>query len=135
MKILKIILLSVFVLAFAIFGFVFYKWSTNSSPCIPETPKRLGMVPTSAEWIGGCDGGKWFNIIEINSDENRYKIAIYYDYSGELITEKDFYKESNCTKEYLLKKDLLSDILDYDFFEIHMKIKDCHLLPVDNKNE
>lgn len=135
MKILRIVLLSIMFIGFVLFGIVFYIWKTDTSPCIPDIPKRIGEVPNTAEWIGGCDGGNWFNITEIKPNSNKYKVGIYYDYNGKLIVEKYFYIESTCVKKYLSKEDLFSVILYYDFFEIHTKNVNCHLMPVDNKNE
>lgn len=114
-------------------GTIVLKSNNNNSPCIPETPERIGQVPVSARWIGGCDGGLWYNIIEESPKEKKYLIGIYFDYNGELIIEKEFYLKSNCS--FKNKEQLYNSIIDYDFFTIKTKNIDCSLYPVDNKRE
>ena len=137
-KILKIGLWGVGIVVFLIifvFGFLYYQWEVNPKPCVPEIPEKIGKVPSSAKWIGGCDGGHWYDIVDMNSVEKKYRIGIYYDYNGELIVEKEFYQGDSCLTHYSDEKQLYSVILDYDFFSIHIKDSDCHLMPVDNKTE
>lgn len=132
-KILGIVILAVVALALFFFGTIYYKWETNTSPCIPEVPDRVGEIPGTARWIGGCDGGHWFNIEEIQAENNRYRIAVYFDYNGELYVNEYF--QLKCKKRYNTSKELLDDILYYEG-EIRMK-GDCDLIPirVDEKNE
>lgn len=132
-KVLKIVLGSILVLVLIVFGTIYLKWETNTTPCVPEVPNRVGEVPETARWIGGCDGGHWFDIEEIQADSSKYRIAVYFDYNGELYVSEYF--QFKCETRYRTSKELLDNILYYEG-EIRMK-GDCDLIPVtvDEKNE
>lgn len=55
----------------------------------PMPPKILPNIPKTSFWIGGVDGGNWFNIRRIKN--NIYYIEIYNDVDGSL-DEKGYYK-------------------------------------------
>ena len=116
-------------------GVIIYKWETNTTPCVPDIPERIGQVHETAKWIGGCDGGHWFDVVEVDAKNNRYLIGIYFDYNGKLIAQKYFSLKAECPKPYQDKEAVYSAILYYDFFEITTKGTDCNLLPVDNTTE
>lgn len=131
-KLIKVILIVVGIL-FLLVGFVMYKWKTNTSPCLPDIPERVGQVPKTARWIGGCDGGHWFDIIEVLPGRNRYRIAIYFDYNGELYTDEYFEVGKKCSMRCDAKYNdafkILDDILFYSGYTIELR-STCYLVPL-----
>ena len=76
------------------------KWFTDASgqPCLePDKPE---VVPSSAVWKGGCDGGSWIQLIE--SKQDKFRFRIYHDHHGELLLDADFYLE-DCGDFFLTK--------------------------------
>lgn len=67
-------------------------------PCLP--PEKPHIVPESAIWNGGCDGGEWIELIEINKD--KYRFRIYQDWSGELKIDADFKSKDDKIKLNLM---------------------------------
>jgi len=114
-------------------GYIFYNWS-KGKPCIPEIPDRIGKIPETAKWIGGCDGGYWFDIVEINTIENICRIKIFYDYNGELISDKYYKLQAECKTKFNNESELINAILGYDFETIHTKNPKCELIPVHQKD-
>lgn len=55
-------------------------------PC--SEPTRPLNVPVSAIWNGGCDGGYWFELIEVKDTVCQFKI--YTDHTGVLLLDADF---------------------------------------------
>lgn len=75
----------VITLILVVIGGMFFKWFFNQPS---EPPKKPSIVPEQAIWSGGCDGGEWIELIEINKDKYRFKV--YQDWSGELKIDADF---------------------------------------------
>jgi hypothetical protein len=125
-KIMRFVLLTAVAFALVVVVTIYYTWETNTSPCIPEVPDRIGEIPATARWIGGCDGGHWFNIEEMQPESNKYRVAVYFDYNGKLYVNEYF--QLKCKKRYNSYKELLDDILYYEG-EIRMK-GDCDLIPM-----
>jgi hypothetical protein len=98
----------------------------NRIPCVSEIPERKGEIPITARWIGDCDGGHWFNIIEMNTNKNTYHISIYHDYNGKLYVD-DFF-ELDCKTKIYSSQELLDNIILYEG-EISMK-GSCKLIPI-----
>src|SRR5262245_25741025 len=80
--------------AFATFASITFFISCKQTKV--KAPDRLANIPQEAKWIGGADGGNWYQVIEIIS-ENAFKIKIYNDGSGELEVDTTFIIHSNCT--------------------------------------
>jgi hypothetical protein len=122
-----LVLLIIFLIGLAI-----YKWETNTSPCIPDIPERIGKVPKTAKWIGGCDDGHWFDVVDFLPN-NKYRIAIYFDHNGELYTDEYFKAARKCNVKCDAKYDstskILDDILLYSGYEIAMR-SGCYLVPI-----
>lgn len=57
-------------------------------PC--SAPDKPVIVPAQAEWIGGCDGGHWIQLI---SDTNNYHFKIFRDWDGALEMDAIFVSE------------------------------------------
>ncbi len=55
--------------------------------------ERPSNVPEQAILIGGCEGGNWFELVDIKEDTIR--LRIYHDFNGELMFDADFISE-NC---------------------------------------
>lgn len=131
-KILHITLL-VFASFLLIIIFIIYKWETNSEPCEPDIPERIGDVSENAEWIGGCDGGFWFDVTEIKPTQNIFRIRIFYDYSGKLIIDQYFAPSEGCNEFFSDRNRILSFILDYDYEVIRTRIIGCNFIPLSEK--
>lgn len=78
-------------------------------------PKKPVIVPNTAFWKGGIDGGCWFDVLDLNADQRTFNIAIYDDYDGTLQVQKTF--KLHCST----KVDLLR-IADYINFYSSPKI-------------
>jgi len=122
------IILSIAGIVLATIVFMIYIWYTDTSKCIPEIPERINQIPETARWIGGCDGGHWYIINKMQPNENRYEIAIYFDYNGELYVNEIF--KCQCQQIYNSREELFEKILYYEG-EIKMR-GDCDLIPVGN---
>ena len=55
-------------------------WDKPSCP----TPERPEALPVAAFWVGGCDGGYWVKLLEIDSTREGIGIMLngYLDYDG-----------------------------------------------------
>lgn len=54
------------------------------------SPNRLKTIPKEAFWVGGPDGGNWYEIKSINAHRNMASIILYNDQTGEIILSKRF---------------------------------------------
>jgi hypothetical protein len=63
---------------------------TKQSSTILHAPDRVGIIPQSAFWVGGIDGGQWYLVESINTTDKAIHFKIYNDYNGDLITDKIF---------------------------------------------
>jgi hypothetical protein len=61
-------------------------------PCDP--PERLASIPISTEWIGGCDGGIWYELVNYSKDV--YRIRCYDDNNGRIMHDSDYKADSSC---------------------------------------
>lgn len=128
-KILAGFIVGVGIVLLLVFAYVSYSWDSNNKPCIPEIPEKFGQIPPSARWIGGCDGGFWYHILDVDAVQKKYRIGIYYDHNGKLIVEDNFYISDDCGKIYQNKDDLYMAIIDYDFSIILTQNQSCYLIP------
>ena len=78
-----------------------------------KAPDRLMNIPKDAKWVGGADGGHWYQIEEVIS-ENTFKIKIYNDGDGELEVDTTFVLSSNC---FLKKIDTSTLMMNIDGFD------------------
>ncbi len=76
-KIYKYTILSIILFLIIAIGYVVL---TFNAPC-PE-PNRKKLIPKSAKWIGGCDGGKWVEFVSRNDSLFRLR---FYNYQGKLV--------------------------------------------------
>ena len=105
-------------------GVGFYIWLITGGG--NPNPTRFYNIPKSAVWIGGVDGGFWFNVVDIDSIKKTYRFKIYNDYNGELVMDADFVKDSICNNEYPLSKEVLKEIMLFEFDKIEM-LNNCKL--------
>ncbi len=108
-------------------GIGFYIWIIigRSNP----NPTRFNNIPESSVWIGGTDGGYWFNIIDIDSINKIYRFRIYNDYNGELVLDANFVKDSVCNNKLPLNKSVLKEIKFFDFDKIVL-LNNCMLIMI-----
>ncbi len=98
----------------------------------PQQPQRIYSIPKTAFWIGGPDGGVWFDVGTKN--DFSWPIRIYNDYTGQLIDSGIFVVCHNCKN--VTFADIVSQIDFYDGERIRLKQKvsgrNCYLIKVDN---
>jgi hypothetical protein len=75
-------------------------------------PEIVGSIPRDTKWIGGADGGSWSKIIKVVA-KNTFKIQIYNDNNGELITDATFMLNPDCI---LGDRDSSTLLKEIDFF-------------------
>jgi hypothetical protein len=96
-------------------------------------PRKLANIPTPATWIGGADGGTWFLIDKVVSND-AFRIKLYNDNNGELITNSIFLLNNGCSLKEIDSIHLLNYIEGYDGREILLNVpsaggKTCFLAP------
>ena len=111
----KFILILIIVLMLIVVGLGCFVHYYNNMEC--EEPQRVGQVPASALWIGGCDGGYWIDFVGQKDDRCRFRI--YQDWSGDLRMDADFVREGDDQSIYLTKenwKELFVNYTENDTF-------------------
>lgn len=107
---------------------LFITWLFNR-PC--EQWEKPANVPVSAVWKGGCDGGNWVELVDVEADTIR--LRIYRDWNGDLILDADFVSE-NCINLQLTKENWNEFISYFDGKKIYIKIQSdssyCRFVPV-----
>jgi len=91
--------------------FIVYFLSQNHTNVIP--PKRLANIPQQAEWVGGVDGGIWYQVTKIISRKT-FKIKIYNDVNGELEIDTTFILNPDCAFREIDSGMLIKSINGYD---------------------
>jgi hypothetical protein len=112
--------------AFAIVAGIIFFTSCKQSKV--KTPDRLRNIPQEAKWIGGVDGGSWYQVSEVLSD-NAFKIKIYNDGNGELEVDTIFILNPNCALKKIDTSKLMKSIDGFDGEKILLNIenKRCSL--------
>jgi len=92
-----------------------------------QQPQRIISIPETAIWIGGSDGGVWFDVG--NKKDSSWPIRIFNDYTGQLIDSGTFVVCHYCRNEDLFN--VINEINFYDGERIHLTRKvggrNCHL--------
>ncbi|TDO28692.1 hypothetical protein [Sediminibacterium goheungense] len=92
-----------------------------------QVPKNVNR---NARWIGGKDGGYWFEIVSSVSDSS-FRIKIYNDPNGDLETDEIFYISSTCIVKQIDSTNLLLLINGYDgkriIIESEGDARNCYL--------
>ncbi|HMF73815.1 MAG TPA: hypothetical protein VK616_20180, partial [Flavitalea sp.] len=84
-------------------------------------PKRPPIVPSEAEWVGGVDGGSWYQIIKVVSS-NTFRIKIYNENSGDLEIDTAFVLNPTCSLKEIDSMTLVKSINGYDGEKILLTI-------------
>jgi hypothetical protein len=120
-----VVILFIIVAALVIFYF-----QTSNRKVIP--PERQSNIPTQAIWIGGADGGIWYEVIEALPDSS-FRIQLYNDHSGELEVDTIFALNTECSFKKIDSATLVKAINGYDgekiLLDLPAKNKQCFLLP------
>ena len=106
----KFVLILVFVLMLIVVGLGYFVHYYNNLEC--EAPQRVGQVPASALWIGGCDGGYWVDFV--GQKEEKCRFRIYRDWSGDLRMDADFVCEENVQPICLTEENWKEHFVDYN---------------------
>ena len=67
---------------------------TSCSTADKTEPKKIEGIPENAFWVGGQDGGQWYEIKKIDGKSLTADIVIYNDNTGDLETDRQF--KLNC---------------------------------------
>jgi hypothetical protein len=106
----RFVLILVFVLMLIVVGLGYFDHYYSNMEC--EEPQRVGQVPASALWIGGCDGGYWIDFVGQKDDRCRFRF--YHDWSGDLLMDADFVREGDDQSIYLTKENWKEHFVDYN---------------------
>lgn len=94
---------------------------------------KPSIVPESALWIGGSDGGVWVEVVDFKPDAIRFRI--YRDMDGVLMLDADFCS-ANCQDMQITKENLAMVIKSYDGENFNVKDENkacgigCQLVPI-----
>lgn len=80
---------------------------------VTKPPKRLPNIPKQAEWVGGVDGGNWYQIIKVIS-KNTFNIKIYNEKTGEIEIDAVFILNPDCPFKEIDSTLLIRSINGYD---------------------
>ncbi|MDR0667365.1 MAG: hypothetical protein LBF90_01950 [Prevotellaceae bacterium] len=98
-------------------------------PC--EEWEKPSNVPISAVWKGGCDGGRWVELVRIKADTIRFRI--YHDWNGTLELDADFIYE-NCNNLQLTKTNWVEYVSCFDgiylYTDFVIDSRYCRLVPI-----
>ena len=83
-------------------------------------------IPNSAFWAGNDKRGNWFNVEDINRENNMTTISIYDDNTGELILENTFMKICHEDNLHFIEN-LKDEIAYYDGHKIILN-DSCYLM-------
>jgi len=125
MKKKTILILSV-VLIILLLTVYFYLSKSGIKP-----PERLGNIPKQAEWVGGVDGGSWYQVTKIIS-KNTFRVKIYDEGNGELEIDTTFTLNPDCSFKEIDSTLLVKSINGYDGEKILLSLpekgKQCSLI-------
>ncbi|MEJ0105419.1 MAG: hypothetical protein WDO19_23935 [Bacteroidota bacterium] len=128
----SIIILMVLLLILAA-GIVYF-WGNGHANITP--PERPANIPQQAEWVGGADGGNWYQVTKVIS-KNAFKIKIYNDGNGELEIDTTFILNSDCAFREIDSLTLTKRFNFFDGKEIELlwpeKGKRCSLIILNEK--
>ena len=109
----------VLVLVAAIVGSGIYFFTASSEVIVPD---RLSNIPEQAKWVGGTDGGNWYEVVDEIST-NSFKIRIYNDHNGEILADTIFNVNADCTAQQQFNSEtLMSAIMGYNGYDILLDV-------------
>lgn len=122
----KKIIISFAVLIIFLLTVYFYLNKTVTKP-----PERLANVPEQAEWVGGADGGSWYQIAKVVS-KNTFRVKVYNESNGELGIDTTFILNPDCSFKEIDSALLVKSINGYDGEKILLTLpekgKRCFLI-------
>ena len=120
----KLISKKIIILKYILFILTLVFYSCNLEV---KAPKRIDLIPKTAFWAGGADGGNWYNIESVHPHNNNVVISVFNDQNGKLIVSKRFFLI--CTSDSLMKipENLSKKINSYDGVNIYLKSTKCYL--------
>jgi hypothetical protein len=101
---------------------IFFISCTSNSVKLREPIRKEG-IPKTAFWVGGVDGGNWFDVKSIHSHRNNAIIAVYNDQDGSLIVSKRFIVVCRADKPIWID-DLKNQITGFDGEKIYLQSVD-----------
>jgi hypothetical protein len=78
-----------------------------------KPPERLANVPKQTSWVGGADGGSWFQITKAIS-KNTFKMKIYNEVTGQPEIDTTFILSPDCSFKEIDSLLLAKSINGYD---------------------
>ena len=55
-----------------------------------SAPARPAIIPATAVWAGGGDGGAWLDCVALERTPNRYRCTTYEDHAGSVWAEGEY---------------------------------------------
>ncbi|MBS1949273.1 MAG: hypothetical protein JST47_16055 [Bacteroidetes bacterium] len=98
---------------------------------VVKPPERLANVPKQAEWVGGADGGSWYQVTKVVS-KNTFRIKVYNEGNGELEIDTTFILNPDCSFKEIDSALLVKSIDGYDGEKVLLSLpekgKRCSLI-------
>jgi hypothetical protein len=102
----------------------------NKKPEV-HPPVQVSNIPSNAKWVGGVDGGNWYQIKKVLSP-NVFRIAIYNESSGDIEVDTTFTLNPLCILQSIDSLTLVKSINGYDGEKVLLtlpeKDKRCFLI-------
>lgn len=98
---------------------IIFLWTSCSTTDTGE-PTRIKGIPENTFWVGGQDGGQWFEIKEIDKESLTADIAIYNENTGDLDADRQFKLKCNSKSQFNLDN-LKNEINGFDGQRILLK--------------
>jgi hypothetical protein len=125
----KLISIMIFLIVLIIPALLYLKEKKEESQ---KVPKRLSTIPVQATWVGGVDGGNWYQITRVLRP-NTFQIRIYNENSGQVETDTSFALNFECSLVHLDSLSLLKNIEGYDGEKVLLNLSEngnkCFLVP------
>lgn len=86
-------------------------------------PEKIAGIPLNTFWVGGQDGGQWYEIKKINKDSLTVELVIYNDNTADIEVEQKFKLKCNSEKDFSWGN-LKDEINGYDGQRIILKHTD-----------
>jgi hypothetical protein len=94
--------------------------SCQSNGLEVKEPIRKNGIPNDAFWVGGVDGGNWYEVKSVHPHKNNAVIRIYNDQDGSLIVSKRFILVCPSDKPMWIDE-LKHQIIAFDGEKIYLK--------------
>jgi hypothetical protein len=95
--------------------------SCRSQSDAPNVPPRKEGIPTDAFWVGGVDGGNWYQVVSVHNHKNNAFIKVFNDATGDLIVERRFFVVCIGATNPIWIEDLKNQITGFDGEKIYLQ--------------